>query len=177
MCATMRRGFRTGWPVTASGGQEVTTRNMSYDPQGLPYRVHWAEFASYDDYETISPRASGTYYYRYDGSGQRIWQQGTGPARRTVRGPGGAALAVVDGSGSLVYWNVSGGHGRVEPSGRRLFYVRDLVGTVRAVVEGASGSVVEARDHYVSKEGYRSSRTRRVDTPPLRAASIRARLR
>jgi RHS repeat-associated protein len=89
-----------------------------------------------------------TSYYRYDGAGQRYYARTGSQVRRTVRGAGGEALGVFDGSGALVHWNLSGGLGRVEPSGEIYYYLRDHLGSVRAVVEASTGRTVEARDYY-----------------------------
>lgn len=44
--------------------------------------------------------------FAYDEGGQRISKQSDGMARHYVRGPGGEVLAVYDGEGELLYWNI-----------------------------------------------------------------------
>jgi hypothetical protein len=84
-------------------------------------------------------------------------------------GADGEALAEFGATGALVHWNLPGGLGRMSGTGAVHYYVTDHLGSVRAVVEAATGRTVEARDYdawglemtgrvYVSgvktKEGY-----------------------
>lgn len=111
----------------------------SYDERNLPAAV---EIASGDTTTTVS--------YRYSAGGERTYKkvEGAGPEHYLL--DGAAALGVIEG-GSLSHWNVvlPGGEviGRHLAGGGRRYYLKDHLGSVRAVVDG-SGAAVETRDYY-----------------------------
>jgi len=108
----------------------------SYNRQGLP--------------EAMALEGGKTLRYRYSASGQRTYKKLEGQGATHYVPDGSAALAVVTG-GSLKHWKVTlpGGEviGRVKADGSRRYYVKDHLGSIRAVLDG-SGSVKEARDYY-----------------------------
>jgi hypothetical protein len=132
----------------------------SYDERNLPAAV---EIASGDTTTTVS--------YRYSASGERTYKkvEGAGPEHYLL--DGAATVGVIEG-GSLSHWNVvlpSGEViGRHLASGGRRYYLKDHLGSVRAVVD-ATGAVKESRA---------SQRTNRSVLPsPNHSVASRSRMR
>jgi len=108
----------------------------SYDEQGLP--------------EAMQLSGGRTLTYRYTASGQRTYKQVGGESPTRYVRDGSALLAVVQG-GSLKHWNVvmPGGEtiGRVRSGGTHRYYIKDHLGSIRAVLDG-SGNARATRDYY-----------------------------
>ena len=109
---------------------------VSYDHQNLP----------------LSLTSNGvTSSYRYDGAGQRITKQVAGGNTEVYVLDGASSLGVVtvnvSGTPTSWFFNVLAGDrviGRQPNAGNRRYYHSDLLGSTRAVVEGAA--VVESYD-------------------------------
>jgi RHS repeat-associated protein len=108
----------------------------SYDRQGLP--------------EAMALKGGQTLRYRYSAAGQRTYKQRKGQGATHYVRDGSATMAVLEGA-DLQYWTLTlpGGEtiGRVKADGSRRYYVKDHLGSVRAVL-GGSGGVKETRDYY-----------------------------
>ncbi|MGH8543093.1 MAG: RHS repeat domain-containing protein [Gammaproteobacteria bacterium] len=114
----------------------TTTAPILYDHQNLPLSI---------------TRAGDTTTYRYNEAGQRVAKQvGTGNTEvYLLDGASSLGVFTVSGTGSVVssYFNVLAGDkviGRQPHTGNRRYYHTDLLGSTRAVVEGAT--VVESYD-------------------------------
>ena len=111
----------------------------SYDERNLPAAV---EIASGDTTTAVS--------YRYGASGERTYKKVEGAGAEHYLLDGAATVGMVEG-GSLSHWNVVLPSGEVVgrhlASGGRHYYLKDHLGSIRAVVDG-SGSAVETRDDY-----------------------------
>jgi RHS repeat-associated protein len=120
---------------TAPAPYSIT--NVTYDPANLPLSI---------------TRGGTTTTYRYDDAGQRIAKQvGTGNTEVYLR-EGGTTVGVytVNGSGALVSWYSNllweaRVVGRQPNTGNRDYYHFDILGSTRAVVQGASS--VESHDY------------------------------
>lgn len=87
--------------------------------------------------------------YRYNADGQRIYKKvGSMEAEHYIM-DGDQNLAVFNENGSLKYWNIFGNGlaGRLDASGDKFYYIKDHLGSTRAVIDN-SGTVVEAHDYY-----------------------------
>jgi RHS repeat-associated protein len=120
--------------IAASAPYAITA--VTYDHQNLPVSL------------TSNGVASS---YRYDGAGQRITKQVAGGNTELYLLDGASSLGVVtvNGSGTPTSWffNVLAGDrviGRQPNVGNRRYYHPDLLGSTRAVVEGAT--IVESYD-------------------------------
>jgi RHS repeat-associated protein len=109
---------------------------ITYDHQNLP---------------TSLTRSGTTTTYRYDAAGMRISKQVASGNTEVYLRDGSTTLGVftVNGSGSLTSWhfNLLAGEqviGRQPHTGNRRYYHTDLLGSTRAVVEGAT--IVESYD-------------------------------
>jgi RHS repeat-associated protein len=136
---------------------DAKSGNFSYDANGnlktapAPYSI---ADASYDHRNLpLSLTSKGaTTNYRYDHTGQRIAKQ-TASGNTEIYlldGPTTLAVYTVNGSGGVVssHFNVLSGDrvvGRQPNVGARKYYHTDLLGSTRAVVEGAA--VVESYDY------------------------------
>jgi len=123
--------------ITASGPPYQITTPISYDPADLPLTI---------------TRGGTTTTYRYDDGGNRIAKQvGTGNAEYYVReGPLTLGVFTLDGTGnpSSWYFNVVWPDrvvGRQPNTGARSYYHLDILGSTRAVTQGAT--VVESHDY------------------------------
>jgi RHS repeat-associated protein len=120
---------------TAPAPYSIT--NVTYDPANLPLSI---------------TRTGTTTTYRYDDAGQRITKQvGTGNTEFYLR-EGGTTVGVftLNGSGALVSWYSNllweaRMVGRQPNTGNRDYYHFDILGSTRAVVQGASS--VESHDY------------------------------
>jgi RHS repeat-associated protein len=120
---------------TAPAPYSIT--NVTYDAANLPLSI---------------TRSGTTTTYRYDDAGQRITKQvGTGNTEFYLR-EGGTTVGVftVNGSGALVSWYSNllweaRMVGRQPNTGNRDYYHFDILGSTRAVVQGASS--VESHDY------------------------------
>jgi len=86
--------------------------------------------------------------YRYNASGQRIYKQVGSQTPEYYLMDGDQTVAVYQ-NGAVRYWNImaNGVVGRREAAGNKFYYLKDHLGSTRAVVN-ASGTVVEAHDYY-----------------------------
>lgn len=137
------------WKGTNGQTQSSTYDVLSADEAGKPTHQRGPQtdsFVSAQTGETMTVPVQT--FSRYGLDGYRFWHQVAGEATQTARvlRDGGQTVARVNGAGAVVSWNLSGGIGRFEGTSRR-YYVRDHLGSVRAVVD-AGGAVVEARDYY-----------------------------
>jgi RHS repeat-associated protein len=118
-----------------SAGAPYNVSNILYNPQHLPEQM---------------TQGDSTLSYRYDAAGQRYYKKvGAQSAEHYVM-DGDVTMAVFDANGTLKHWNiVASGRvvGRRDVNGAKFFYVRDNVGSTRAVVNGA-GQVVETSDYF-----------------------------
>jgi RHS repeat-associated protein len=98
---------------------------------------------------SMSKSGSGTFTYRYDHMGHRVYKQ-EGDGIHYVRGAYGELLAVSR-NGSIDHWNILRPDGvvigrRDGGTGTRRYYHRDHLGSTRAVVT-SGGSVTEVYDY------------------------------
>jgi RHS repeat-associated protein len=136
---------------------DAETGAFTYDANGnvktapAPYGI---TAATYDHRNLpLSFTAAGvTSTYRYNGEGQRIVRQvGTGNVDVYVKeGPATLGVMTVAPAGTATAWhfNLLAGEqvvGRQPNTGNRRYYHRDMLGSTRAVVEGAT--VVESYDY------------------------------
>ena len=135
---------------------DAETGSFTYDANGniltapAPYGI---SAVTYDHQNLpLSLTSNGvTSSYRYDGGGQRIAKQVSGGNTEVYVFDGASTLGVatVNGSGAPLSWhfNVLAGDrvlGRQPSAGNRKHYHADLLGSTRAVVEGAA--IVESYD-------------------------------
>ncbi|NIX00213.1 MAG: hypothetical protein GWN13_18590, partial [Phycisphaerae bacterium] len=87
--------------------------------------------------------------YRYDAGGQRIFKKVGSQEGEHYIMDGSQNVAVFDESGSLAYWNIVGKglEGRLKASGEKHFYLKDLLGSIRTVVNN-QGTVAESHDYF-----------------------------
>lgn len=119
--------------MTENGAAKIDS--IIYDVRNLPVRI----------YMHSGPQIT----YRYNAAGQRIFKKvGNNEAEWYIM-DGDRNLAVFNENGSLTYWNVlaNGVVGRMEANGDRFYYLKDHLGSTRAVMN-TNGAVVESYDYY-----------------------------
>jgi RHS repeat-associated protein len=138
-----------GWDAQSGSFTYDANGNMTSSP--APYSVTGAAY-DHRNLPTALTSGSTTTAYRYNHAGQRTHKRvGSGNTEiYVVEGTVTLGVVTVDGSGALVSstFNVlADGQviGRQETGGARLHYHRDLLGSTRAVTEGAT--VVESYDY------------------------------
>jgi YD repeat-containing protein len=136
---------------------DARSGSFTYDANGnlktapAPYSVTAATYDHRNLPLSLTSKGATT-SYRYDHAGQRIAKQ-TGSGNTEIYLLDGAttlAVYTLNGSGAVVssHFNVLSGErvvGRHPSSGARKYYHMDLLGSTRAVVEGAT--VVESYDY------------------------------
>jgi len=158
LAGTNRLGSVTDLAGSTSGvSWDAESGSFSYDANGnlktapAPYSI---TAATYDHNNLPLSLTSGgtTTSYRYNHAGQRIAKQVLGGDTEFYLLDGATTLGVfrVNAAGSVVshHFNVLAGNrvvGRQLASGARRYYHTDLLGSTRAVVEGAT--VVESYDY------------------------------
>jgi RHS repeat-associated protein len=158
LAGTNRLGSVTDLAGSTSGvSWDAESGSFSYDANGnlktapAPYSI---TAATYDHNNLPLSLTSGgtTTSYRYNHAGQRIAKQVLGGDTEFYLLDGATTLGVfrVNSAGSVVshHFNVLAGNrvvGRQLASGARRYYHTDLLGSTRAVVEGAT--VVESYDY------------------------------
>ncbi len=108
--------------------------SITYDHRNLPV--------------SLITRNGDVVTYRYNASGQRIFKQvGSQTAEHYIL-DGDQTVAVFE-NGAVKYWNIlaNGVVGRRDASGEKLYYLKDHLGSTRAVVDGAC-TMKEAVDYY-----------------------------
>ncbi|NIT56452.1 MAG: hypothetical protein GWN00_09545, partial [Aliifodinibius sp.] len=115
-------------------GQPAIT-GIQYDHRNLP--------------QSMINRNGDLVTYRYDVSGQRIFKKVGSQEGEHYIMDGAQNVAVFDESGSLKYWNIlaNGVSGKRTAAGEKRYYIKDHLGSTRAVVND-QGTVVEAHDYY-----------------------------
>jgi YD repeat-containing protein len=144
--------------VAATLGWDAQSGSFSYDANGnmtsspAPYSVTGATYDHRNLPTALVTVGADTTWYRYDHAGQRTAKRVGGGHTQVYLLDGTVTLGVVtlDGAGAVVeaQFNViADGQavGRQEVGGARLHYRRDLLGSTRAVTEGAL--VVESYDY------------------------------
>jgi len=129
---------------------QVRIADFSYDPNGNVTSVTGSLYAHSSVIGRTNQPAwttvgSATRRFLYDDTGWRVFEGGTNGGY-TIRGAEGEELAFYSPSQVLQY-HMLGPWGRRESSGTTVAYVRDMLGTPRAVAE-ASGTVRAMRDYY-----------------------------
>jgi len=135
---------------------DAETGSFSYDANGnviaapAPYSITAVTYDHQNLPVSLTSNGVGS-SYRYDGAGQRITKQVAGGNTEVYLLDGASSLGVVtvNGSGTPTSWffNVVAGDrviGRQPNVGNRRYYHQDLLGSTRAVVEGAA--IVESYD-------------------------------
>lgn len=137
-----------GWDAGGGSFSYTVLGQMAESPapQGLTGAVYGA-----GGQLLAAERGGQTITYRYDASGQRTAKQvGTQEVRYYVR-DGETLLATVEG-GTVQHWNITrpGGQtvGQGVPGAATFYYVTDLLGSIRAVIDGGGGSVDAVRSYY-----------------------------
>ena len=141
---------------TSRHGWDAASGTFRYDAAGRMLRAPaptGLEAASYNRQglpEAMALEGGKTLRYRYSASGQRTYKKLEGQGATHYVRDGATTVAVLEGSG-LQYWTLTlpGGEtiGRVKADGSRRYYVKDHLGSVRAVLDG-NGGVKETRDYY-----------------------------
>src|SRR5690625_4862743 len=149
----------------ANQGWDSGTMSFQYDASGNMTRIQdvsrgntWS--LSYDEANRVMSiyepgMTAFRYRYRYNADGQRYHKQAV-PYKSA---PGPAQYYALDGSATVGFFPLSGASywtistpsgeaiGRMTTSGAASYYVKDHLGSVRAVVN-SSGTVLETRDYY-----------------------------
>ena len=109
-------------------------RTIHYDNRNLPV------FVELDDFTDI--------IYLYNADGQRVFKKVDSQDAEHYIMDGSLNVGVFDENGLLKHWNIVAGGvaGRVE-SGGKLYYLKDHLGSTRALVN-ETGAVVESHDYY-----------------------------
>ncbi len=126
---------------------------VEYDANGnmISNELNGLESARYDSRNlsyTLSG-ASSTVYHIYDADGQRISKKEGSTSTSYIRGADGQTVAVYE-NGSIDKWNIlSGGDvvGTVTSGGAKEYFLKDHLGSTRAVVN-SSGTAVAYFDFY-----------------------------
>ncbi len=115
-------------------GQAAIT-DIQYDYRNLP--------------TSLMNRSGNTVVYRYNVDGQRIFKKVGSQEGEYYIMDGKRNLGVFDENGSLKYWNIlaNGVSGKRTAAGEKRYYIKDHLGSTRAVVND-QGTVVEAHDYY-----------------------------
>ncbi len=109
-------------------------RHIQYDPRNLPMFIERSDLSDI--------------IYLYNTGGQRVYKKiGSQNAEHYIL-DGDQTVAVYE-NGTVKYWNIlaNGVVGRRAASGEKFYYLKDHLGSTRAVVN-SSGTVVEAHDYY-----------------------------
>ena len=109
-------------------------RHIAYNPRNLPL------FVEQSDYSNI--------IYLYDANGQRTYKKVGAQSSEHYILDGDRTVAVFE-NGAVKYWNIlaNGVVGRRDAAGNKFYYLKDHLGSTRAVVN-AAGNVKEALDYY-----------------------------
>ncbi len=121
--------------VTIEDDDVAKFRTMHYENRNLPV------FVELGDYSDI--------IYLYNADGQRIFKKVDKDTAEHYIMDGSQNVGLFTENSSLTYWNMvaNGTAGRLKAIGDKLFYIKDHLGSTRAVVN-ESGAVVESHDYF-----------------------------
>ncbi len=113
----------------------VKFRTIHYENRNLPVFIELADFADV--------------LYLYNVDGQRIFKKVDTDEGENYIMDGGQNVGLFTENSSLTYWNIvtNGTAGRLKTNGDKVFYIKDHLGSTRAVAN-ESGTVVESHDYF-----------------------------
>ncbi len=138
-----------GWDVEDSEFEYDANGNMiAVVENGVP-AIYSIEYDYRNLPTSLVNRNGSTVQYRYDVNGNRIFKKVGSQEAEFYIMDGSRNMAVISGTGGLKYWNIFGNDlaGKILASGEKDYYIKDHLGSIRAIVND-QGTTVEAHDYY-----------------------------